>query len=343
MAKSFAVAMLIVGTVIGAGFASGREIVSFFGLHTSPFTAVLCGIVIFLLSAMFLFIGSRLNSKNVSEVNVKLTGRFHFITDAFLLVNNLIVLAGMLAGMDSLGASFFSASPLYSIGAGILCVLVVCKGIKGILNCNKIVVPFIVVPLFFVCMFTVSMAGADFSPTFGSVFIIIVYICMNMMLASTVLTTMGKMDRKTILGASAIAAIIMGVLIFVLMAALNSFSDVSADMPVLEMAKKIHPVLYGVMVLIVAVSIFTTMLTAMSGLVSWFEGILGNKLLAAILVLVAGFILSNLGFSHVVGILYPIIGVLGVIYTVLGVIFALRSLPFGKAVMLGKNTVRQKR
>ena len=75
MKKYFSVAMLIIGTIIGAGFASGRELVSFFGTRISPFTAVLCGLAIFALSVVFLFIGSKLRSSNVSEVNRKLAGR----------------------------------------------------------------------------------------------------------------------------------------------------------------------------------------------------------------------------------------------------------------------------
>ncbi|MCL2062632.1 MAG: hypothetical protein FWH03_08445 [Firmicutes bacterium] len=329
--KSFAVAMLIVGSIVGAGFVSGRELVSFFGSGISPLIAIPCAVFIFILSVLFLFIGSRLNAKNISEVNVKLAGRFHFVTDVFILVNNLIVLAGMLAAADSLGeASIASLAPLYSIIFGVLCVLAVLKGVKGMLNINKAAVPVMAATVVFVAIFTLfahGSGGAARGVRLASIGAAAVYVCMNMMLASTVITTLGKMNKKTILLSSAIAALLMGALVCMLILALNARGQTNADMPVLDMAKAIHPSVYWIMIAVLAVSIFTTMLVAMGGLVSWFEGLFGKRFFSAVLILGAAFILSNLGFSNVVRFLYPVIGALGVIYTLLGLIFAAKTLP----------------
>ena len=49
--------MLVVGTVIGAGFASGREIVAFFGVTPSPWVALLCAAITFVMCAVFLLVG----------------------------------------------------------------------------------------------------------------------------------------------------------------------------------------------------------------------------------------------------------------------------------------------
>ena len=45
--RSMSVAMLIVGTMIGAGFASGKEIVSFFGAVPNVFIALVAGVLVF--------------------------------------------------------------------------------------------------------------------------------------------------------------------------------------------------------------------------------------------------------------------------------------------------------
>lgn len=317
--------MLIIGTIIGAGFASGRELVSFFGNRISPFTAVLCGLAIFALSVVFLFIGSKLKSGNVSEVNRRLAGRAHVVVDSFLLVNNFIVLAGMLAGMDSLGDLVVKISPVWSIVSGALCVFVVCRGVKGLLNCNSLVVPLIIVSLIFVCAYTAAGSGAPIKEFESKTLLtLVVYVCMNMMLASTVLTTMGEMSKKQIFVSSAIAAAIMTVLILLLILALNNNPLQSSDMPVLEMARKISPIAFGLILVVIAVSIFTTMLTAMSGLVAWFSAVFGGRFYSAVFVLLLALALSNLGFSNVVSYLYPVIGVLGVAYTVLCLIYVAR-------------------
>jgi len=341
MGKSFAVAALIVGMIVGAGFVSGREIISFFGANASPWTAVPIAAFIFCVSALFLFIGARVNAKNISEVNQKLAGKYHVVADAFLLVNSFIVLAGMLAAMDSLGARvFLPVKPAYSIAAGILCVFMVLKGVKGLIHCNKAIVPVMAAALVFVGVFTVAAAGGGIGVG-GSAFRLgaaVVYVCMNMVLVSTVITTMGRMEAKTILSSSAIAAVFMGGLVFVLIGALNAWGETSADMPVLEMAQAVHPALYYGMAAVIAASIFTTMLAAMNGLAAWFEGIFGNKLFSAFVILAGGFILSNLGFANVVKYLYPVIGVLGIAYTALGTVFAVRSLPIRFKII--KNRMR---
>ena len=56
MRRIFSIAMLIVGTVIGAGFCSGREIVSFFGSGVSIVVAPVCGVSIFLVFMLFIYI-----------------------------------------------------------------------------------------------------------------------------------------------------------------------------------------------------------------------------------------------------------------------------------------------
>ncbi|MDE6398093.1 MAG: transporter, partial [Clostridiales bacterium] len=60
MRKILSVAMLIVGTMIGAGFCSGRELVSFFGSGISVFVAPLCGVCIFFVCVLFLYIGTKI-------------------------------------------------------------------------------------------------------------------------------------------------------------------------------------------------------------------------------------------------------------------------------------------
>lgn len=320
--------MLIIGTVIGAGFASGREIVSFFGTGIPLLAAPVCGLGIFALCSLYLWLGSTTGARNVSELNVKLMGRFHFIPDSFLLLNSLIVLSGMLAGCDSLGGMFLPLSPLYSIAAGCACAFVVHKGLSGIMKCNCVIVPLIIFSLVLVCVGAIRADEADLS--LGNLTALImpvsaVYVSMNMILASTVLTTLGKLTRRQILVPSALAAAMMTVLMTLIILMLNSCPVTESDMPVLSAAASLSPWLYGLIAAIIGVSIFTTMLTAMSGLCAWFSTVFGNGIYCPIIVLLAGILLSRLGFNKVVSLLYPVIGVLGLLYIAIGVIYALRT------------------
>lgn len=325
--------MLIVGTIIGAGFASGKEITAFFGQNISPFVAPVVGLGIFLLCYLFCTIGRIFKSRDFGEVNHKLLGKLHVVADAFLLLNSLIVLSGMLSGMDSLFGEIFPIAPAYSIISGVLCAVIVAKGLKGLLSGNSVIVPFIILFIILVCCFNIGKPNFSFS--FGPFTIpaVIIYVCMNIMLACTVLTTVDE-KPKTVFWASLIAALIMTALMLVIILTLNN-SDVNSDMPLITIASSTSKILYYVAVAAVATSVFTTMMTAMSGLTTWLTPLTGDKRFAVAVSLVAGLIVSNLGFNNVVAYLYPLIGIVGLIYVILCTYFLVKKSsafkkPFGK-------------
>lgn len=313
MKKIFSLAMLIVGTVIGAGFATGKEITAFFGKQISPFVALFVGLGLFVLCYMFCTIGRIFKCRDFGEVNRKMLKRTHFIADAFLLLNSLIVLSGMLSGMDSLFSPLLPIAPAYSIISGLLCAVIVAKGLKGLLGGNSIIVPFIILFIVLVCCFNI---GASSVPKLrlSSIPAAIIYVCMNIMLACTVLTTVNE-KPKTIFWASLIASVIITVLTLLIILTLNG-NDTNADMPLIAIAAR-SKLLYYASIAAVATSIFTTMMTAMSGLSSWIKELVGSNVFSVIISLIAGLIVSNFGFANVVSYLYPVIGFFGLIYVVL--------------------------
>lgn len=310
--------MLIVGTIIGAGFASGKEISSFFGEKISFWVAPLTGLGIFALCYLFCTIGRICKGNDFGEVNQRLLGKVHVVADFFLLLNSLIVLSGMLSGMDSLFSPLLPIAPAYSIISGILSAVIVAKGISGLLKGNSVIVPFVVVLIVVVCCFNIGKPSFLFAFKPFTLPAVIVYVCMNIMLACTVLTSIDE-KPKTVFWASLIAAVIMTILMSLVIFALNN-SDVSTDMPLVSAASKNKP-LYFVAIAAIAAAIFTTMMTALGGLSSWLAPLTGDKKFSAAVSLVAGLIVSNLGFENVVAYLYPVIGLAGAVYIVLCIFF----------------------
>lgn len=132
--------MLVIGTVIGAGFASGREIVAFFGVTPSPWVALLCAAITFVMCAVFLLVGKKAEARDIGEVNARLAGRADNILNLVMLFNSAISLAAMLAGFDSLFSAFCPIKPLYSIIFAAISVLIVTKGLDGLIKCNAVLV-----------------------------------------------------------------------------------------------------------------------------------------------------------------------------------------------------------
>lgn len=314
--------MLVVGSIIGAGFASGKELITFFGNHISIWIALACGLGYFIFNMIFLYIGSIVKKNNVGEANKVIMGKFHFIADFFLLLNSLIVLSGMLAGMDSLFSIYLPISPAFSVISGIICALITVRGIGGLMKVNDMIVPIIIVVIF-----SIGIINVDFPISFEGEFrtySLFIYIGMNLMLSSGFFITLHNTDKKTVFFSSLISAIILTLLMVLLISALNRYGDPSSDMPMLSLCSQ-SKVLNIFAVIAIAVSIFTTMLTAMSTLYNWVNSYFKSAFCSAFVTLAAGLAVSNIGFSNVLTYLYPIIGVAGLIYMIACVIFVLRS------------------
>ena len=314
--------MLIVGTMIGAGFCSGRELVSFFGSGISVFVAPLCGACIFFVCVLFLCIGTKIREKSFDKVNGVLLGKYHFIADVFLLVNNFIVLSAMIAGFNSLCKPFVPF-PVCGTAAAVVCAVIASKGAKGMLDCNFAIVPFLIAALAAVCV--CGLRSGELSASMGVLRwrilpVGIVYVSMNMMLASTVLTTIGELTRKQIVAGSAIAAVCIAALMTLLITALNCTGNYEAEMPLLEISASGGKWLYLLLGIVTGVSIFTTMLTAVGGLCGYLNDKGGGKIFHASVVVLAGTLLSLVGFSRVVSLFYPLVGLLGLAY----IVFCLR-------------------
>lgn len=338
--------MLIVGTMIGAGFCSGRELVSFFGSGISVLAAPLCGVSIFLVCVLFLSVGAKIGQKSLDKVNGRLLGKYHFVADVFLLCNNLIVLSAMIAGFNSLCKPVVSF-PVCGTAVAAVCAVISCKGAKGMLDCNFAVVPFLIAALAAVCV--VGVRSGELSASVGlfrfSVLPVgIVYVSMNMMLASTVLTTLGALTRKQIIWGSALAAAVITGLMALLITAINCTGTHSAEMPLLEVAAGGGKGLYVLLGMVTGISIFTTMLTAVGGLHGYLQSKFGGNFFTAAAVVIAGTMLSWVGFSRVVSLFYPLVGVFGLAYIVLCVRFMRREKkPFpqrGKAFSCKKRARR---
>lgn len=311
--RAISVAMLIVGTMIGAGFASGKEIVTFFGDVPNMFVALITGVSVFGLSTLFLFVGRRVKKTDVGEVNGAVFGKARPLADVFILFNSLIVLGAMLAGSDSLAAEFIDLRPLASVIMGVLCAVIVIKGLSGVLKANAVLVPIMVV---FLCVCAVLAINFPFAPSSSPIkpYSILLYVSMNMILGGGVLSTVHNLSPREIILASAVASTLIAGLLMLIMGALRSTSAAHADMPMLLIALKSGRPMYFVCLPVIGASIFTTMLSAFKSLYDYLLVFVKHKIITAGLVLIGGMLVGAFGFSTVVGRLYPIVGAIGVLY-----------------------------
>lgn len=146
--KSFQVACTYVGTVVGAGFASGQEIFHFFGrFGTWGYLGI--GLAVFLFAFLgyeMMNLGHRLNAQSFREVSYYLFGKWlGNVVNIVLLLMLFGVTVAMLAGAGELFRERMNLP--FDIGVAVTMVvtfLTLLRGIDGILKANSVIVPIMV-------------------------------------------------------------------------------------------------------------------------------------------------------------------------------------------------------
>ena len=331
----------IIGTLIGAGFASGQEMYLFFYRYgiNGILGLVLCSsLMAGVIYKTFIIIHDKqihsykdfLNTIFGSE---RLSFISNIIVNAFLLVTFYIMISGF-------GAYFEQRFQISSvIGASIfsfLCFFVLVKGIEGVKKVNSIIVPILIVVIFIIGILSIKRLDVtnlvNEKNSFKWILQAIVYCSYNMILVIPVLVSFGKYisSKKQIV----IVSILSGVIVFVL--AISIFSVLTSvtvdyskiEMPAVYAIDKNFSWISGIYGSVILLSIFST---AISIGISFLKNITKDRnsfpQIVAIMC-ISGVIISNFGFSNLVKLLFPIFGYLGIIQ--IGKIYIYHS-------MLGKH------
>ncbi len=291
-------AFIFVGTVIGAGFATGEEIKVYFG-SCNLFTVVFSALIFSLLFVLISY---------VSSLNlVKNRGRLGVISRYATLSALLISIMAMSGASEGL---------LYSmtgIKGGGIATFVVCYACaiqdgKWLGIVNYIAVPLIVVLV--VAIFVKVDTGIDNSGNFGFVSGI-GYACMNIFCAGVNISKHGGASGKKLIVSGVFTFVIFTVLMLAIKISING---AVGSMPLVSIASGVG--LKKIAELVVYLAIFTTMLGNLSVAVNEVKDIVKSRVYTftflSFVVLTGIFI----GFTNIVTVGYPIISLFGIIYTV---------------------------
>ena len=321
----------IIGTLIGAGFASGQEMYLFFyrfGLN-GILGLILCSLLIsIVIYKTFLIIHTRkisnyeeflqeiFHSKNISNIS-------NIIVNVFLLITFFIMISGF-------GAYFEQQFEIPAIiGAIILATIsfvVLIKDIEGVKRVNSVIVPILIIVIFIIGFLSLKnifsgsgeiwQANFESKYNFNWILQAVVYCSYNMILVIPVIVNLGKYikSKKQI----AFVSVLSGVIIFVLaMSIFLVLTSVKTDysriqMPAVYAIDNNFPQFSGVYGIVILLSIFST---AISIGISFLKNITKNKKsypqFVAIMC-ISGELISNFGFSNLVKMLFPVFGYLGI-------------------------------
>lgn len=320
------IAFTYMGTIVGAGFATGQEILQFFTKfgYWGTFTiAIATGLFIWLGTKMML-VASEIRAKSYEDLNIALFGpRFGRLISHFMLVVLLGVTAVMLAGAGTIFYEHWNMP--YQVGLLITIAgsfLLLRKGMKAILTVNAIVVPVMLLFTVLVIIETFQTPGSNKFITLTTDHSIwaawaspFLYTAFNLSLAQAVLVPLGAeiRDKKTIITGSWVGGIGIG---FMLMA--GHFA-LSVHMPGIQqfaipmggIARELGYYVQFIYIFLIFSEIFTTLIADIYGLTLQLEERLKwSRELLTLGILALCYLASQIGFGPLLSTLYPLFGLI---------------------------------
>lgn len=298
MKKIMGTSFTFVGTVIGAGFATGKEIYLYFS-SCSLFTVLLSGALL----GFFCFIILRLSAKYGSIFSS--FGKLTLPVRIFVVVANFIVLCAAVAGSENAVVSLFGV-PGGAVLVSFLTIAVVLVGMKYVKIVNVIIVPVLILLVLFV-FFQTDTANAFSGKT--SVILPFSYASMNIVTGGFFLGETGKtFTKKQAVACSCISGIVLSVLLACVFLCVK---NVSAEMPFMEQTERLGYGVIGNVILLLA--LLTTAIGTLSVCI-------GKRKDLAFPVVIFALLSSLFGFEKIVNTLYPVIGAVGAAITVFMVV-----------------------
>lgn len=335
------------GIIIGAGFASGQEILQYFtsfGMKGTIGAAI--SILLFGYLGMILTkLGSRLQTDSHKEVIYKISGRYLGVLIDFILI---FILFGigivMISGSGSIFKQQFGMP--HFVGTTLMTALIlitILSNVDRVVKVIAMVTPFLILGVFVLFIYSIGTMDHSFaalervatkqpSATHHWLISVINYVSLAIAMGASMTIVMGgdEPNEKIASYGGLVGGIGVGILIIMHHIAIYAkVDDIGAlDMPSLGLANQISPI-YGVLYSIIlfgmiynsAISMFfsfgTRFFTPKTKKYNWF----------VTCTLLVAFAASFFGFKQLVSFFYPLFGYLGLILIGVLIIASIRMKP----------------
>jgi uncharacterized membrane protein YkvI len=329
--STFKIAATFIGTVVGAGFASGQEILQFFVVFgiRGLWGLVIATLLFILFGYIIMNLGMVLHAQSHLDIIQFSSGHYlgkiiDYIISFFLFG----ALTTMLAGAGAMFNQAFSISSLWGIMImSIITTITVMSGINGIINSISAVVPFLLISAVGISIASFFIEpfdnGSIFSYTIGSnitgnwLWSAILYISYNMALSIAVLGTIGTeaKNNKSLLYGAILGGLGLGLGAAALFLAMskNVNSIINIEVPLVYIASHIsHTFQYAYSIVLLA-EVYTTAVSNLYSITIRITDIHKSQAKFYILgITLLSFVASQFGFSNLVRYLYPLMGYAGI-------------------------------
>ena len=329
MKEIISIVLVIIGALVGAGFASGQEIFSFFysygknGIYGILLMSIIIGIYIYIILKIICQneIYNYEDFLSLFIKNKKIKKFIFFIINVLLLISFFIMVAGFGAYFEQeIGLN----KMIGSIILDILCAIVFFSNVKGVLKVSDFIVPFLIIFISFIGIQSITeLKFIEFNEQKNNwILSMIIYTSYNLILLIPVLISLKKQvkTQKNIKYISILSTeiiLILSIAIFFLLTKVDRSELENQEMPVVYVISNYFIDYKKIYAFIILASIFTT---AISVGIGFIQNMNRNQISYPQLVLfmcITSLIVSNFGFSKLVNLIYPIFGYIGILQMII--------------------------
>lgn len=333
MKKSLQIGGAYVGIIVGAGFASGQEIIQYFTSFgfKGIYGALIAAIGFAFVGMCIAQISSRLRTTSHEDLIYQISGNvlgfvMDYILSIFLFGVAVIMFAGAGATFEQMfGLPFW----LGSLGMVVVTIATVMMNVKNIINIIAIATPYLLAIVTVIAVYSLATMELTFAEqaviaeqaqvSSNSWWVTaLLYMSFNIGVSFSLLTVIcGTVRNERVAGfGGIIGGFLLGLLILIINLSLLAKMDriVGLEIPMIALANEIHPMVGLLMSISLLGMIYNTAVGMFySFTVRFFKPTKPSYKLAAILVGGLGFLASLVGFTTLVSKLYGVMGYLGFI------------------------------
>ncbi|MBE5738618.1 MAG: hypothetical protein E7354_02705 [Clostridiales bacterium] len=313
--RVFLLVCILLGSFLGAGFASGKEIVTYFTVFgiDSNISIVLATIILFFVMVFYFSVSSKV--AGFSGVIRLFFGKFSSVISALFVLCIFILVSTMFAGASSIASAIDVVSWAILIPTSIIVFICNYFSLKGISRINAVVIPFMLM----VILMVYGVGDISFENGFSIMSSVsaINYVFINMLMMGILIIEIGKgYSKREWFFASMLFSICIGVLLLIANNSLFVVGDLSIDMPILYLAKEKGCVLYICTIISIWLALLTSIISNVFVLETYFDKVIKNRSIRLMLIIAISVIVSMLGFDIMVGYLYSFIGAVGLLFMI---------------------------
>lgn len=316
---------VIVGAVVGAGFASGQEIYSFFNIYNENgligiiISSILLGVIIY----KALKKSNDFNLSNYDELLGKIKvpktvkNILNIIINTFLLISFYIMVAGFTAYFKQ---EFNIPRILTALAITSISYITFMKNIEGITKVSMWIVPILIIIIIIIGLQSnplitireIELENINIETNW--ILKAIEYTSYNSILLVPILTSLRKYSKSKEMKISIITALIFASLsITIYLVLFKEGNLLGIEIPMIKIANEYGSIFKYAYSLVIIFAIYTTMISEGYGFLNNCTKTKEKYKKIAKIICISAIFISNISFSFLINLTYPVFGILGII------------------------------